>query len=149
MDKALEFYVGLLGMEIVHEQLQDNAYTRELVGVPGAKLRVVMLTFPDVNAGISGHLIELVEYIEPKGVKLDLRPCNIGAAHCALITDDAWELYERLSAGGIDYVSPPVAITAGMNKGGFTCYVRAPDGFTLEFMQPPAWRLEGKPAPQD
>jgi hypothetical protein len=36
-----------------------------------------------------------------------------------------------------------------MNKGGFTCYMRDPDGFIIELMQPPRWRLEGRAAPEE
>lgn len=142
LERALKFYVDLLGLELVHTQEQDNEYTRKLVGVPGAKLRVAMLKVPGAAPGLSGHLIELVEYVEPKGVKLDTRPCNVGAAHFAFATRDARGMYARLSAAGVEFVSEPVAITAGINRGGWTCYLRDPDGFTLELMQPPAWRFE-------
>jgi hypothetical protein len=42
---------------------------------------------------------------------------------------------------GVEFCSPPVAITAGANRGGFTCYLRDPDGITLELFQPAEERL--------
>lgn len=142
LDNALRFYVDLLGMEIAHTQMGDNEYTRKLVGVPRATIRCAMLKFPGTAPRFSGHIIELVEYIAAKGVKLDTKPCNVGAAHFAFVTRDARGMYARLSAAGIKFVSEPVAITAGINEGGWTCYFHDPDGFTLEMMQPPAWRFE-------
>ncbi len=141
MDRSLAFYVGLLGLEHVHTQIQDNDYTRKLVGIPGARLKAVLLKIPGIPAGISGHVIELMEYLEPRGVKLDTTPCNIGAAHFAFATTDAWGDYRRLVDAGVVFVSEPVAITAGINEGGWSCYLRDPDDFTLEMLQPPAWRL--------
>ena len=142
MDRTLPFYVDLLGMEVVHTQIQDNEYTRKLVGIPGAKLKAVLLKFRDAPAGVSRHVIELMEYLAPKGVKIDTKPCNVGAAHFAFFTRDVKAMHARLSAAGVEFVSAPVDITAGINEGGCVCYLRDPDGFTLELMQPPAWRFE-------
>jgi catechol 2,3-dioxygenase-like lactoylglutathione lyase family enzyme len=137
MARTLPFYVDLLGMEVVHVQVQDNEYTRQLVGIPGAKLKVVLLRIPRVDPGPSGHLIELVEYLAPKGVKLDTRACNVGAAHFAFLTENVLEMHQRLRDAGVHFISPPVAITAGRNAGGYTCYLHDPDGYTIELLQPP------------
>jgi catechol 2,3-dioxygenase-like lactoylglutathione lyase family enzyme len=138
LDRSLRFYVELLGLELETLQVQDNDYTRRLVGVEGARLKVAMLRIPGHEPGEAGHVIELVEYLEPRGMVLDHTPNNVGAAHVAFIVEDSNALYERLSAAGVEFVSPPVAITAGRNRGGYTCYLRDPDGFTLELMQPPS-----------
>ncbi|MER9934063.1 VOC family protein [Mesorhizobium sp. M0088] len=138
----MPFYTDLLGLEVIHTQIQDNEYTRKLVGIPGAILKAVLLKVPSLDAGLSGHIIELMEYIQPKGVKIDTKPCNVGAAHFAFGTRDVRAMYEKMSAAGVEFVSEPVAITAGINQGGFTCYLHDPDGYTLELMQPPSWRFE-------
>ncbi|WP_318013106.1 VOC family protein [Mesorhizobium sp. BH1-1-4] len=142
MERTLPFYTDLLGLEVIHTQIQDNEYTRKLVGIEGAILKAVLLKVPELDAGLSGHIIELMEYIQPKGVKIDTKPCNIGAAHFAFGTRDVHAMYEKMSAAGVEFVSEPVAITAGINKGGFTCYLHDPDGYTLELMQPPSWRFD-------
>ena len=147
IERSQAFYTTL-GFELIHFQEQKNAYTEKLVGLPNAHLKAALMKMADVPAGLSGHVIELIEYVTPKGRHLDCKPCDINAAHMAVITDDAHELYERMLAAGASFVSPPVAITAGINQGGFTCYMRDPDGFTIELMQPPGWRLEGKPRPE-
>lgn len=146
IERSKAFYTTL-GFELMHEQEQGNAYTDKLVGLQDAYLKAAMMRFADTPPGLSGHVIELIEYVRPKGQHLQPRPNDINAAHLAVITDNAHELHERMVAAGARFVNPPVAITAGMNKGGFTCYMRDPDGFIIELMQPPRWRLEGKPGP--
>ena len=52
--------------------------------------------------------------------------------------DDIFAEYERMKALGVRFRSEPVAIEAGRNKGGYTCYFLDPDDITLEIIQPPA-----------
>ena len=73
--------------------------------------------------------------MSPKGKTLELNTCNIGAAHLALQVSSIQEDYLRLSAAGVQFVSPPVEIPGG---GGYACYMRDPDGFTIELVEPPA-----------
>jgi len=145
--RSKEFYTTL-GFEEIHYQENRNEYTDKLVGIPGTHLKASLMKFKDTPAGLSGHVIELVEYVTPKGQHLKPQPNDINSAHMAVITDDAEQLYERMKAAGGMFVSQPNAITSGINAGGFTCYMRDPDGFTIELMQPPQWRLDGKSGPQ-
>lgn len=149
IENSLRFYCDGLGFRIVHRQEQANPYTEQLVGLAGAHLKAALLALPDQPLPLSGHLIELIEYVNPRGVRLDTPPNNIGASHIALITSDVQAMHERLQAYGARFISPPVSITAGINKGGATCYLRDPDGFIVELMQPPAWRLLGHPRPEE
>lgn len=146
LKKSVAFYTRL-GFELVHLQEQQNEYTEKLVGLKNAGLKAAMMKLAGVTPGLSGHVIELVEYFNPRGGLLSARPCDVPWAHLALITDDAQGHFRRLEAEGVKFVSPPVAITAGLNRGGFTCYLHDPDGFVLELMQPPGWRLEGRARP--
>ncbi|MGR9202112.1 VOC family protein [Rhizobium leguminosarum] len=146
IERSKAFYT-VLGFEQVHYQENQNEYTDKLVGIPGTHLKACLMKFKDTQPGLSGHVIELVEYATPKGEHLAPRPNDINSAHLAVITDNAQELYARMLDAGGRFVSPPNAITSGINAGGFTCYMRDPDGFTIELMQPPKWRLEGKPRP--
>lgn len=133
LDRSLAFYVGLLGLTQFHGQVGDNAYTRTLVGLPDAILKAALLRLGDAP----GHVLELIEYLQPEGLPVTSRPCDPGTAHLSFRTDDLLGLYERLAPQGVAFVNPPVAVTAGINKGGYVCYLRDPDGFILEFVQPP------------
>lgn len=137
IDRSVEFYSDVLGMELVHRQEQDNAYTRSLVGFPDASLRIAQLAVPGRPRGVSTHDLELVEYVVPRGEPLDPVRNRPGASHLAFAVADAVGTYERLVARGVEFVSPPQTITEGINRGGFTCYFLDPDQITLELVQTP------------
>ena len=141
LDRSLEFYVGLLGLDLVHRQVQDNAYTRRLVGHPEARLEIAQLAVPGQPRGISTHDLELVAYAWPEGERGRTEPWNPGASHMAFIVEDVNARYAQLVAQGVEFVSPPNPITAGVNAGGATCYFRDPDAIVLEILQPPPHRL--------
>ncbi|GLX08045.1 VOC family protein [Microbispora sp. NBRC 16548] len=137
LDRSVAFYRDLLGFTLVHRQDQDNDYTRRLVGYPDAVLRIAQLAVPGQPRGVSTHDLELVEYVRPRGEARDPSRHLPGAAHLALTVEDALAEHARLTAAGVRFVSPPNAITAGINAGGYACYFLDPDDITLELVQPP------------
>ena len=137
IEKSIEFYRDILGLELVHRQEQANAYTRKFVGYPDAHLKVAQFRIAGARSTRSGHLLELVEYVAPKGQKVDTRTLNPGTAHLAFEVDDIQAEYQRMVAQGVRFRSEPVAIEAGINKGGYTVYFLDPDDITLEIIQPP------------
>lgn len=144
MEASLEFYCGLLGLEIVTQQVQHNEYTAKLVGYEDAHLKVAMLRIPGAFVGPSNHHLELVEYVHPRGEKTDVSTNRPGAPHLAFVTDSIHKDYARLAAAGVQFKSAdPVAIEAGVNKGGYTVYFLDPDDITLEMLQPPPGRPWG------
>ena len=138
IERSVKFYRDVLGMELVHKQEQANAYTRKFVGYPDAHLKVAQLKIKGRQPGRSGHLLELVEYVAPKGQKVDTRTPNPGTAHLAFEVDDIQAEYHRMVELGVRFRSEPVAIEAGINRGGYTVYFLDPDDITLEIIQPPA-----------
>lgn len=142
IERSIAFYCENFSFEVVHRQEQSNGYTETLVGIPGAHLKAALLRFRGLPAPASNHVIELIEYVGPKGMKLDTTPNNIGAAHLAFLVSDVPAKYQELKDKGVRFLSPPVAITGGVNKGGYTCYLKDPDDFTLEILQPSPERLQ-------
>lgn len=138
LDRSIAFYRDLLGFELIDTRVRVGSFIEQVVGFEGAELRIAALGIPGAPSVPSGHHLELIEYVAPRGVKLDLRTCNVGAAHLALATDSIHETYERLSRGGVTFVSEPVAIPSAASAGGYACYLRDPDGFTIELVQPPS-----------
>lgn len=138
IEQSIRFYRDILGMELVHTQEQANAYTRRFVGYADAHLKVAQFKLRAKEPSRSGHLLELVEYVAPRGRKVDTATPNPGTAHLAFEVDDIHAEFARLKAAGVRFRSEtPVAIEAGINKGGFTCYFLDPDDITLEIIQPP------------
>jgi catechol 2,3-dioxygenase-like lactoylglutathione lyase family enzyme len=137
LDRSIDFYIRLLGFELVGRWIREGTFIETVVGFDDAVLDIAVLRIPQENGARSGHHLELIAYIAPRGVQLDLKTCNVGAAHLALETDSIHETCDFLAANGVMLVSPPVAIETGNNTGGFACYLRDPDGFTLELVQRP------------
>lgn len=134
LDRSLEFYVGKLGCEIVAQQEKEGGYLAAIVGYPDAHVRMAHLRAPG-----GGHVIELFEYLFPEGTVADVEPRNVGASHLCFLVDDLPSVYKDLRAKGVDtFVSPPVEVDTGINRGGFGLYLRDPDGITVELFQPPA-----------
>jgi len=85
----------------------------------------------------SNHHVELFQYLTPLGQPVTARPCDPGSSHLALLVDDLPGWHERLRSSGATFVSPPVQIDAGPNRGGYAAYLRDPNGILIELFQPP------------
>jgi catechol 2,3-dioxygenase-like lactoylglutathione lyase family enzyme len=136
LDASIRFYCDGLGLVLRHRQLQHNAYTAKLVGYPGALLEIAQLKFSDGEAPPSGHVLELVSYEQPPSGPADLERNTLGTGHLAFVVDDIFECSARLQGMGAQLVNEPVNITEGINAGGWTVYLRDPDGVNLELVQP-------------
>jgi catechol 2,3-dioxygenase-like lactoylglutathione lyase family enzyme len=137
VEASSAWYVEHLRFELLRRQRQDNAYTREFVGVPGAVLEVALLRLASETTG-NDALLELVEYVQPLGAGKQPAPGDVGFSHLSMEVDDIHDEFKRLSQQGVSFRSTPVAITAGTNEGGYVCYFVDPDGNGLEFFQLPA-----------
>jgi lactoylglutathione lyase len=136
LDRSITFYTEGLGLDLVHRQEQDNPYTHALVGYSDARLRIAQLRIPQVEPPSSGHILELIEYVQPRGEDIDVQHNRITSGHLAFEVDDIDERAARLVRYGAELVSEPVDIAAGINKGGKAVYLHDPDGVTLELLQP-------------
>ena len=136
LDRSISFYRDLLGFELVETKHRIGAFIEEVVGFAGAELKIATLKIPGAALPESGHHLELIQYVAPEGDRLDLRTCNVGAAHLAVGTDSIHEDYARLSGRGVTFVSGPVRVPSGSNANSYACYLRDPDGFTIELVQP-------------
>ena len=135
IDRTIDWYTKVLGLELVHRQRQENAYTQVLVGIPGAVLEVAQLKVPGLDSRYSTHMLEMVQYVVGAGGTRELPTNQVGVAHLAFVVTDIHDRYTRMVAEGVVFKNPPVEITAGANQGGFACYLVDPDGITLEFLQ--------------
>jgi lactoylglutathione lyase len=136
LDASIRFYTEGLGLRLRLRQIQDNDYTRCLVGYKDARLRIAQFQLPEGDAPPSGHVLELIEYEVPKGGPSDPERNTLGAGHLAFLVDDIDAMTARLAALGATPLSEPNDITAGINKGGKAVYLHDPDGATLELLQP-------------
>lgn len=131
IERSLAFWRDVLGFELSHRAHHTGDLASEVTGVPGAEISIAVLKSP-------GHRIELLEYHAPVDRKrADLRPCDVGSVHVALMVDNLDALLSRIAAAGWSAAGKPQTLQTGPNAGRRVVYVRDPDGTTIEFMQPP------------
>ncbi|HEY5332335.1 MAG TPA: VOC family protein, partial [Solirubrobacterales bacterium] len=126
LEASIDWYTRVLGLELVHRQRQENAYTAELVGIEGAVLEIAQFRVPGVSPGLSTHMLELVEYVRPRVDPVDLPTNRPGVAHIAFLVDDIHDRYEAMRRQGVVFRNPPTAIAEGANAGGWACYFHDP-----------------------
>jgi catechol 2,3-dioxygenase-like lactoylglutathione lyase family enzyme len=138
IERSVVFYRDGIGLVLRHRQRQEAPYTGTLVGSPGAVLEVAQFQLPDQPPPPSGHILELIQYLEPTGDAADRQRNRVGAAHLSFVVSDIRASLARAVSYGAQPLSDPVEFTAGINRGGFGAYFYDPDGVNLEFIQPPA-----------
>lgn len=134
IEQSKRFYHGLLGLPIAYEMVHQHPYTSKQVGYSDAHLLAVGFY---LGPNDQGHpaILELLEYVNPKGRPVDMETANPGIAHLAFYVDDIWSEYERLRDAGVTFRSEPVLVEEGVNVGVQTVYLRDPDNVTLELVQ--------------
>jgi catechol 2,3-dioxygenase-like lactoylglutathione lyase family enzyme len=103
----------------------------ELVGYPGCKMECAFFPLP------GGGVLELVRYISPSPATVDMETFNTGNGHLCLLTDDIHSEFDRLSPMASFRSPAPIEIPWGPYSGGWVCYLRDPDGITVQLMQHP------------
>ena len=132
LERSLAFWRDVLGLELSHTAHQTGELAKEITGVTGAEIKLAVLKTP------SGHKIELLEYLAPRDRKhSDVRPCDVGHVHVALLVDDLDAVLNKMDASGWKTAGKPQTLKTGPNAGKRVVYARDPDGTTIEFMQLP------------
>ena len=131
LERSLAFWHDVLGLELSHTAHQKGELAEEITGVERAEIKLAVLKAP------GGHKIELLEYLAPADrVRAELRPCDVGSVHVALLVEDLAGVLERIAVSGWKAAGKPQILKGGPNAGKRVVYVRDPDGTTIEFMQP-------------
>ena len=134
VDRSLEYYCGLLGMELLWRRLYEEAEISAIVGIADATaFDIAMLQVPgsDLN-------IELIEYKGCERHSGSTEPCDYGTGHFCAFVRGIEALYADLRGRGVVFRSDgPVEMTGGANRGGKSLYSLDPDGYIIEFHEPP------------
>lgn len=129
LEASTAFY-KLLGFEDgpVARMPVRHRWLPEIVGLEAPEMELTFLALGDVQ-------LELVRYHRPRGAtRTTLNLYDAGSAHVALSVDDIQAEYERLSAAGVQFISPPVTITDGDFAGAQAAYAYDPDGNCIELV---------------
>ncbi len=134
LDRSLEFYRGLLGLELLWRRLYEEPEITRIVGVPDATgLEIAMLRVPGSEIDV-----ELIQYqgCEPRSGSGP--PSDYGTGHFCVFVTGIEALYEELRDRGVSFRSDgPVEMTAGANAGGKSLYSLDPDGYVFELHERP------------
>ena len=131
MEKSILFYRDLLDMKVDWDSKEMGVAFKgpahdQVTQCPGTEARIVFMTLGDSR-------LELVEYTPTGKPLVDNKAGDTGSAHLCFRTDDIHELYEKLSANGVQLHCSPQD-----NKRAWVFYFRDPDGIILEATQPHA-----------
>jgi len=132
VDRALGFYRDLLGLRVCADSTLTEPDVAELLGLDSVSLRIV-----DLDSG-DGRIVELIQYLQPKGRRIAYESSDPATAHIAFTVDDLVAVRDRLSDAGATIVSRrPITISepGGDFDGAICLYVRDPDGAILELVQ--------------
>src|SRR5689334_8405644 len=99
LDEAERFFIELFRMKRIGGGLYDFDYIKRQVGYPDAKLKIAVLAFANGSAG----LVELIEYVQPRGTASDTATNRPGNAHLCFLVEDMDAEYRRLSAAGVRF----------------------------------------------
>lgn len=133
LDRSLEFYCRLLGMELLWRRLYEEAEIREIPGVVDATaIDIAILQVPG-----SDLVIELLEFKGCERHSGSTRPCDYGTGHFCVFVRGIESLYADLRSRGVGFRSDgPIEVSAGANRGGKSLYAVDPDGYYIEFHEP-------------
>ena len=120
-DKALDFYVGTLGLEVQNDL--DLGFMRWLtVSVPGAKDREILLEQAGGNPMHSEETTAAVRDLVTKGA---------AGGTIFFLTDDAQKTYDELKAKGVEITQEVTKQDYGLDFG-----IRDPFGNHVRISQP-------------
>lgn len=129
LDRALDFYGGLLGLKVVRRMDEHGPFVDSILGREAVRVTTVKM------GGSSGEtLLELLKFHSPEVIEPENGRglFSIGPTHLALTVGDLDALCERLQAAGVRFISPPKVSADGLAK---VCFCSDPEGTPLELVQ--------------
>lgn len=137
LEKSLEFYRDIVGMEIVSPEEHEGGPINEMTQMGDVHMREYRLRAP---GGVNGYTrdqdsggqltFDLIEWIRPTSPQQRQPIHHVPSAHICFGVEDVPATYERLKAAGVEIVSPPVSF-AGEGEW-HVLFFYDPDGNLLE-----------------
>lgn len=126
MERSLTFYRDFIGMEVIMDLNAENEDIGRIIGIPGAKCRIVHLK-------LNQTVLELFCYSNPAGKNKarTMRQCDYGLIHIGFKVTDFHKEVEKLKEKNIKFLGEPVEFRPGV----WVIYFRGPDGEVCEFRQ--------------
>ncbi len=135
LDRAIDFYSGVLDFETVSESEHAGDAIERLSGVFAARCRVARLRLGD-------EFIDLTEYLAPEGLPIpaDSRSNDRWFQHIAIVVSDIDRAYTHLRSHGVRHASsgPQRLPEWNQSAAGISAfYFKDPEGHVLEVIHFP------------
>ncbi len=126
MERSLDFYTRLLGMKVIMDIEASDERIGRVIGVPGAKCRIVHL---ELGYG----MLELFEYSEPRGENRarTTQQYDHGLTHIGFEVDHIHDHIRQLKENEAEFLGEALEFRPGV----WVVYFRGPDGEVCEFRQ--------------
>ena len=121
IEKALDFYVGLLGFSVAKLDFLSGEYISDLLGMKNTKL-----TYVKLQAGLCKTQVELYCFHSPGFQK------HLSLNHFAVTVKDIEKEYKKLSDSGVKFFSPPQNAPDNPCK---VCFCCDPDMNMIELVE--------------
>jgi len=106
MERSLRFYRDVLGFKVSLDQELGGEELSTVLGIPGAKMRIVLLQVGKQETGLVG----LLSFLSPKKERVEKKPGGTFPHALVFVADDIEEVYTRLKNAGEKPISAPVTI---------------------------------------
>ena len=126
MEKSVDFYGNILGLEIIQEFTDKSEYINKITGLTHGEAHFVKLKMPD------GTVLELLEYPSHPTNSHSLSIINVGICHVALQVASAKMMHKYLIQKGIEVLSEPVLSSEGIAT---VFFCLDPDGVRVEIVE--------------
>ena len=130
IDRMVSFYRDALGLSVVREAESIAPPEGNHTGIPGSERMLVFVGKPEGD-----HLLELVYYRTPRSPDGHLARNQLGASHVCFNVEGLAELHRRLTAEGIEFVTPPIYNDLPNGDRTGICYFRDPEGNWIELVE--------------
>ena len=130
MERSLQFYCGLLGLEVEGKHLLEGAEISQMAGKPNVRMDVVRLVCPETP----GIQIDLQQYPEPPGKQSDSNLGDVANSHICVEVENVEKTVRELRSKGVEFVSDPVEFDledAGLLR---VVFFKDPDNYVLELV---------------
>ena len=145
LDRTLEWYERVLGLRRLPPPKEASGQGAPRGGdlvsrtfeVPAGEFRQALVPIGGGASSPGGILLEIMEWVQPRGRPYSLTTQDIGSAHLCFEVDDLDTVHNALASGGERILAPLSAVPVGPLTGRRSFFVGDPDGLPLQILGAP------------